>query len=65
MVAAHADGPDLGQAGDHAIGVRAVADDVTEVPDGIHRPGVREHGVEGDKVAVDVGDDGDPHRGSA
>ncbi len=61
MIAADPDRAKLAQAVHDAIRVRPVPDDVAEVPDGIDRTGMGEHGVEGDEVAVDVGDDRDPH----
>ena len=47
------------------VRIRAVPDDVAEMPDGVDRAGVGEHGVECDEVAVDVREHGDPHDGSA
>ncbi len=41
VVAGDADGADRRQSGDDGIRLRAVADDVAEVPDGVDRPGAR------------------------
>ena len=65
VVAPDADRPDLDQAGDDAVRIRAVADHVAEVPDGVDRSGVREYRIERHEIAVDVRQDGDPHRGRA
>ena len=61
MVAADADRAELGQPGDDAVRLRAVADDVTEVPDRVDRADRGEHRIEGDEVAVDVRQDRDAH----
>ena len=61
VVAANADRAALGQPFDDGVRLRAVPDDVAEMPDRVDRPRGGEHGVEGDEVAVDVGDDCDPH----
>jgi hypothetical protein len=62
MVPANAHGADLLQPGHDAIGLRSIADHVAELPDGVDRTQVGEHGIEGDQVAVDVREDRDPHR---
>ena len=54
--------PTADQALDDGVGLRAVADDVAEVPDGVDRAGLGEDRVEGQEVAVDVREDRDPHR---
>ena len=46
---------------DDGIGIRAIADDVAEVPDRIDAAGRRDHGVERAQVGVDVRQDEDPH----
>ena len=61
MVAAHPDRAERRQAIDDRVRFRPVADDVTEVPDGVDGSDLGEHGVEGEEVAVDVGDHGDSH----
>ena len=53
--------PQRGEPLDHAIRLGAVADHVTEVPQGVDRPDPGEHGLEGDEVAVDVRQHGDAH----
>ncbi len=65
MIAPDADGADRRETFDDCVGLRAVADDVAQVPDGIDRAEVGEDRVERDDVAVDVREDGDPHRRSA
>ena len=62
MVAADADRPDPGEPGDDAVRVRPIADDVPELPYGIDRTGIRQDRIERHEVAVDVRQDGDPHR---
>ena len=64
VIAADADRPELAQPTDDPIGVRAVADDVAEMPDRIHRADGVKHGIERDEVGVDVGQESDPHRES-
>ena len=54
--------PSAGEPGDDAVGLRAVADDVAEVPDGVDRADACEDRVEGDEVGMDVRQDGDAHR---
>src|SRR5260221_651497 len=55
------------QALDALVGLGAVADEVAETHHHVGRLAVDllEHRVEGFEVAVDVGEDRDPHRGSA
>ena len=65
VVAPDADRADRREAFDDGVGLRAVADDIAEVPDGVDRAEVGEDRVERDDVAVDVREDGDPHRRSA
>ena len=64
VVPADADRPAFGQPGDDGIGLGAVAHHVTQVPDRIHIAGVGEDRIERHEVAVDVRQDGDPHRRS-
>ena len=61
VVAGDAAAPISGEAGDDAVRVRPVADDVAEVPDGVDVAGVGEDGIEGDEVGVDVRQHGDAH----
>ena len=65
VIAADPDGSDRRQALDDRVGLGAVADHVAEVPDGVDRAEVGEDRVERDEIAVDVREDGDPHRRSA
>ncbi len=65
MVAEDADRADLGEPGDDAVRLRAIADDVPELPYGIDRTSIRQDRIECHEVAVDVRQDGDPHRRSA
>ena len=55
--------PELGQAVDDAVRIGPVADHVPQLPDGVDRTEMGEHGIEGDEIAVDVRKDSDPHRG--
>ena len=52
---------------DAGVGVGAVADEVAEAPELLRAVGLGglDHRLEGVPVAVDVGDDGDPHGGVA
>jgi len=50
----HADGSQAGQSLNDAVRLRAIAHDVSEMPDRVDRPDGREHRVEGDEVRVDV-----------
>ena len=57
MVAADADRAGARQPLDDGIGLGAVADDVTKMPEGIDRADVGEDRVEGEQVGMDVRDD--------
>jgi hypothetical protein len=64
VVPADADRTDPGEPLDDAIGLGAVADDIAAVPHRIDRSEVGEDRVERDEIAMDVRQDGDPHRPS-
>ena len=49
--------------GDDAIGIGPIPDDITQVPHPVEGAGVREDRIERDKVAMDVRQDRDAHRG--
>ena len=61
VVAPDAGRADLAKPCDDAVRVRPIADHIPELPDGVDRAEMGEHGIEGDQVAVDVREDRDPH----
>jgi hypothetical protein len=61
VIAADADRAEGAEALDDCIGLRAVADYVTEVPDGVDRAKRRDDRIERDEIGVDVREDGDAH----
>jgi len=66
VVAPHGDRAQLLQSGEGLGRPERAGDAVAEVDDDVGaaaRAQVMEHGFEGEDVAVDVGDDGDPHEG--
>ena len=65
VIAAHAGRADLTLPRDDAVRVRPIADDVAQLPDAVHRPGIGEDGVEGDKIRMDVREHEGPHRRAA
>jgi hypothetical protein len=61
MVAPDADRADLSEACHHPVRIGPITDHIPELPDGVDRAEMGEHGIEGDEVAVDVREDRDPH----
>ena len=56
--------PIVAQPGDDLVGLRPVADDVTQLPDLVDGRDRREHRIERREVGVDVRQDGDAHGGA-